>query len=291
LTTTAAPPVADLVDTARYPLSSPGSPGWTQVVAQARQELRDRGCCVLPGFLRASVVDVLREECAAVAPAAHYDVETVNVYNTTPDPSLPQDHPVRTTMERGNAFVPRDRLGPDRIIARLYTDPQVQQFVAACFELDEVHELADPLAGLCLNVLTTGREHPWHFDTNEFAVSLLTQAPEAGGRFEYCPDIRSGQSECFEDVAGVLAGRRRDLVRQVEVRPGALQLFRGRYALHRVTAVEGATDRHSAIFAYSRRPGVVGSVERTRQLFGRVLPEHLAAEGRSARVRTDALLD
>ncbi len=123
----------------------------------------------------------------------------------------------------------------------------------------------------------------------EFAVSLLTQAPEAGGRFEYCPDIRSAQSECFDDVAGVLAGRLPDLVRQVEVRPGALQLFRGRYALHRVTAVEGTVPRHSAIFAYSRRPGVIGSVERTRQLFGPVLPEHLVAEGHG--VRTDALLD
>jgi hypothetical protein len=289
MTTTAAHLVDDLVDTARYPLSSPGSPEWTSVVGRARQELSEHGCCVLPGFLRPSVVDVLREECAAVAPSAHYDVETVNVYNTTPDPSLPEGHPVRTTMERGNAFVARDRLPADLIISRLYTDPAVQRFVAACFEIDEVHELADPLAGLCLNVLTTGREHPWHFDTNEFAVSLLTQAPEAGGQFEYCPDIRSAESEHFEDVAGVLAGRRPDLVRSVEVRPGALQLFRGRYALHRVSAVEGATPRHSAIFAYSRRPGVIGSVERTRQLFGRVLPEHLAAEGRE--VRADALLD
>ena len=289
MTTTAGLPVADLVDTARYPLSEPGSAAWTGAVARAREELRDRGCCVLPGFLRADLVEVLREECAAVAPSAHFDVETVNVYNTTPDPSLPQGHPVRTTMERGNAFVARDRLPADLLISRLYADAQVQAFVAACFELDEVHELADPLAGLCLNVLTDGREHPWHFDTNEFAVSLLTQAPEAGGRFEYCPDIRSAESECFDDVAGVLAGRRPELVHQVEVRPGALQLFRGRYALHRVTAVEGPTQRHSAILAYSRRPGVIGSVERTRQLFGRVLPEHLAAEGRE--VRTDALLD
>lgn len=289
MTTTAAPAVADLVDTERYPLSSPGSPEWTSAVDRARQELRQHGCCVLPGFLRSSLVDVVRQECAAVAPLAHYDVETVNVYNTTPDPSLPEGHPVRTTMERGNAFVARDQLPADLVVSRLYTDPQVQRFVAACFELDEVHELADPLAGLCLNVLTTGREHPWHFDTNEFAVSLLTQAPAAGGRFEYCPDIRSAASECFDDVAGVLAARRPDLVHQVEVRPGALQLFRGRYALHRVTAVEGTTPRHSAILAYSRRPGVIGSVERTRQLFGRVLPEHAAAEGRE--VRSDALLD
>ncbi len=93
MTTTAAHSVADLVDTARYPLSSPGSPGWTHAVVQARQELRERGCCVLPGFLRPSLLGTLQEECASVAPSAHYDVETVNVYTTTPDASLPQGHP------------------------------------------------------------------------------------------------------------------------------------------------------------------------------------------------------
>ena len=62
------------------------------------------------------------------------------------------------------------------------------------------------------------------------------------------------------------------------LRPGDLQLFKGRYSLHRVSTVHGRpTARHTAIFAYSERPGVVGSVARTRQLFGRVLPEHLAA--------------
>ncbi|MEI5132987.1 hypothetical protein RB199_13290 [Streptomyces libani] len=56
-----------------------------------------------------------------------------------------------------------------------------------------------------------------------------------------------------------------------------------------MSPVRGETARHSAIFAYSERPGVIGSVARTRQLFGRVLPAHTAAEGRA--VRGDRLLD
>ena len=76
-------------------------------------------------------------------------------------------------------------------------------------------------------------------------------------------------------------------VHHLDLRPGDLQLFRGRYALHRVTPVAGATPRHTAIFAYSDRPGVVGSPTRTRQLFGRVDPAHVAA----AAVRSDTLLD
>jgi hypothetical protein len=280
--------VIDRVVDGRYPLTSPGGRGWDVVVERARADLRAAGCCVLTGFVRAELLDELRRECAAVAPSAYYDAETVNVYNTEPDPSLPADHPARVTVERGNAFVTRDRIPGSALIQRLYTSPEFRAFVAACFELPAVHELADELAGLCLNVIRPGRSHPWHFDTNEFAVSLLTQAPEAGGSFEYCPAIRSRTEENFADVRAVLDGDGAHLVRSRTLRPGDLQLFRGRYALHRVSTVGGTVDRHTAIFAYSERPGVVGNTARTRQLFGRVPPGHGAAK---PRVRVDALLD
>ena len=82
-------------------------------------------------------------------------------------------------------------------------------------------------------------EHPWHFDTNEFTVSMLTQAAEGGGVFEYCPNIRSAAAENFDDVRAVLAGRGEHLVRRLTLRPGDLQLFQGRYSLHRVSTVRG----------------------------------------------------
>jgi hypothetical protein len=185
--------------------------------------------------------------------------------------------------------VARDRIGEDFIIHRLYSSELFRRFIASCFELPLLCELADPLAGLCLNVVTPGMEHPWHFDTNEFTVSMLTQEPQAGGVFEYCPNIRSAQAENFADVRAVLTGHGDHLIRRLSLRSGDLQLFKGRYSLHRVTPVQGETARHSAIFAYSERPGVVGNVARTKQLFGRVLPQHIAAEGRA--VRVDQLLD
>jgi hypothetical protein len=65
-------------------------------------------------------------------------------------------------------------------------------------------------------------------------------------------------------------------------------LFRGRFSLHRVTRVTGSTPRVTAIFAYADQPGVVGKVERTKQLFGRIAPEHLAADQQR---RSDGLVD
>ncbi|WP_231334752.1 arpA protein [Actinomadura graeca] len=254
-----------------------------------RDDLADSGCSVLPDFIAPSLLGALREECAKVAPLAHYDVETVNAYNIDVRSPLPDDHPGRITVKRGNAFVARDDIPADFIVQRLYSSPLFQHFVASCFGLVRVHELGDPLSGLCLNVVAPGMGHPWHFDTNEFTVTVVTQEPDGGGVFEYCPNIRSAEAENFADVRSVLTGHGGHLVRRLALRPGDLQLFKGRYSLHRVTPVRGGRARHTAILAYSERPGVIGSVERTRQLFGRVLPEHLAAEGRA--VRVDALLD
>jgi hypothetical protein len=277
-----------VVDTDRYPLADPTGDAWNSIVTRTRRELADGGCSLLPDFIRPDQQETLRAEGDRAAPQAYYDVETVNVYNIDLDDSLPDDHPGRITMERGNAFVARDHIDRSAIIHQLYTSELFQRFIADCFELPRLYELADPLSGLVLNVITPGREHPWHFDTNEFTVSLMTRQPEDGGLFEYCPNLRSADAENLDDVRAVLEGRGERFIRQLVLRPGDLQLFKGRYALHRVGPVRGSTARHTAIFAYSERPGVIGSVARTRQLFGRVLPEHLAAEGR---VRVDQLLD
>ena len=288
MTTSDAAVLDRVVDTDAYPMTEPDTDAWKSVVARIQADLDGDGCSVLANFIRPQLFEELRQQGLAAAPRAHYRVETVNVYNIDIDSPLPDGHPGRVRLQRGNAFVARDQIDPGAIISELYGNALFRQFVAACFGLPELYELDDPLSALVLNVIRPGLQHPWHFDTNEFTVSMLTQEAETGGVFEYCPNIRSSADENLDAVASVLDGSGEHLVHRLELRPGDLQLFQGRYALHRVSEVGGETARHTAIFAYSERPGVIGSVARTRQLFGRVLPEHLAAE---KRVRGDSLLD
>jgi hypothetical protein len=278
-----------LIDVQRYPLTEPENPLWKQAITSIKHDLDSLGCCVLPGFIRAELLEVLQQESAQLSPAAYYKPETVNAYNTDVTQPLPEGHPGRIHMERGNAFVPRDCIPDGSLIHQLYVSPVFKAFIAECFELEHIHELADPLAALCLNVLPPGREHPWHFDTNEFTVSLLTQEQQSGGLFEYCANIRSSGAENFDQVHAVLEGQGDPWIRRLWLRPGDLQLFKGRFSLHRVSPVTGERARHTAIFAYTERPGVIGSLSRTQQLFGRVLPQHLAAQ--TAQVRGDQLLD
>ena len=86
----------------------------------------------------------------------------------------------------------------------------------------------------------------------------------------------------------ILEGDRTEVKTLISVR-GTSKSFVVDILWHRVTRVSrDSRPRHAAIFAYTAEPGVIGRLERTRQLFGRVLPAHEEAESR--RVRSDELM-
>jgi hypothetical protein len=282
--------LSDFVDTARYPLHAPHDPALETAIAQAREDLDREGCAVLRGFLRPEVLEQARRESAAMAEKSFFNTARVNAYFTADDPAVPEDDPRRLFMTRTSGFVTRDMITADSLIERLYVSRAMKSLVARCLGREEVYEYADPFAGLVLNVLPGGTEQPWHYDTNEFIVTMMTQAPEAGGTFEYCPGLRTPGDENYAGVRDVIRGHDRSPVRQLDLRPGDLQLFKGRFSLHRITEVHGATPRLTAILAYSGEPGVIGRLERTRQLYGRVSEQHIRAEARRTR-RPDELVD
>ncbi|MGH6933828.1 MAG: HalD/BesD family halogenase, partial [Dongiaceae bacterium] len=104
-------------------------------------------------------------------------------------------------------------------------------------------------------VLADGDEHGWHFDDNDFVVSLLLQSPIAGGQFEVLPNCRSAQGEDIERIGRDFDGAAASLARP-ELRPGTLSLFRGQRSLHYVTQVSGPRPRLITVFSYDRRPGM-----------------------------------
>ncbi len=283
-------PLGDLVDLDRYPLDRPDDPAVLAAIEHARRSLHADGCAVVRELVDADAVARLDAEIVDRKHTTHYSTETMNPYfHTTPDPAYPDRHPVNTFIERSSGFIPGDSWDPRGPMTELFRSPALAAFLAACLEVPELHCYADPLAGLTANILDPGQQFTWHFDTNDFAVTVLVAEASAGGLFEYVPAIRSAADEGFDAIQAVLEGGR-DGVRALELRPGDLQIFRGRHSLHRVTRVGAdSPSRHAAIFAYTLEAGVIGRVERTTQLFGRVLPEHLAAE--QERVRSDALLD
>lgn len=280
--------LADIVNLDAYPIDRPDDAGLAEIVSRCRAGLEARGCSVLEGFF-APGIEAMRREAAELAPRAYIQERYGNPYSSPDDPSLPEDHPVRTFLKRNQGFVAGDTIAESTALKRVYRDATFRRFVAQCLELDEIHEYADPLGCLVVNVVRDKAEHPWHFDTNEFIVSTLVQSPEAGGQFEYCPNIRSPGNENFERVGRVIRDADRSEVRTLDLQPGDIQLFKGRFSLHRVTPVKGPHPRLSAIFAYATKPDMVATADRTRHLFGRATDLHRERTERSGRV--DTLMD
>lgn len=276
---------SDYIDTERYPIAQTG-PARDALLAGLRRELETNGCAVLKGFVRAGRLAELVAESDRVAAQGHRNFNRTNPYFTQDRPDLPPSHPLRRFYDRSNAFVAADNFGADSILRAIYEWPAFAPFVQAALGEERFYRYADPLADVIVNLAEAGNGFPWHFDTNNYTVTLAIQNAESGGDFEYSPHLRTPSDENYAGVEAVLDGDRR-LIRTLHLEPGDLQIFKGRYSLHRVTPLGGERTRYVAIFSYVEEPGMVGSPERARQLYGRVLPIHLERAG----LRNDALVD
>lgn len=270
-----------LVDLERYPVHMPGTARWISLLDQVRAQLAAEGCATLPGFLDA---DALQQSHIDVATAAeHVDIRTQrsSVYSRANlETGLPEGDPRRTQLEWIAGHVTRDMIPAYAPAHRLYVSGLFKQFIAAAVDHERVYEYADPLAGLVATILPPGGRYPWHYDTNEYVVTIMTQAPESGGVFEYHQDLRSPGDENLDGLGHALNGTSAHPPRTVNAAPGDLQLFLGRYSLHQVSQIEGNRARHVLVLSYAERPGVIGPVDRTRSVYGRVTEAHLLAEQR-----------
>jgi hypothetical protein len=280
----------NLIDLDRYPLHNPDSPGYLAAVNAARESLRTVGCAVVKDLVRPEAIARLNDEIMERKYTTHFSTQMMNPYfHTTVNNEFPADHPANTFLERSSGFIPGDSWEPGCATDVIFRAPTVARFLADCLEIPELYCYADPLAGLTANILDPGQLFTWHFDTNDFAVTVLVQEANEGGLFEYYPATRSADDEGFDRIQSILKGDREG-VHTLDLRPGDMQIFRGRHSLHQVSRVPAhSRPRHAAIFAYTEAADVIGRVERTQQLFGRVMQEHLDAE--QERVRSDALID
>ena len=276
--------LGSVLDWDRYPLDDLDGPTMAAVVADARAELDAVGCARLRSFVRPDAHDALSAETGAIAHLAHKNSQAITPYADAGGDGWPDDHPRRRLGPMTNGFVGRDLIPENSMIQRIYVDADFQAFVTRCLGLEILYPFADPIRGLVVNVMDDGEQMPWHFDANEFIVSLMTVRPRSGGEFQYCSDVRVPGDERYDDVGRVLDGDETP-VRRLELSVGDVQIFRGRYSMHRVAPVDGS--RHTVLFGYSETPGYIGGVESTRLGYGRVTQAHLDAE--AAGRHTDGL--
>lgn len=276
----------DIINHTDYPIDLTDDPRRKAAVDQVRADLATDGCAVIRNFFSEAGLAALTGEAEARKPKAYYSPsKNNNVYLNDGNPELPADHPLNILMPRTNGFITADLFGEETAARRLYYWEPLKQFLADCLGKDQLYIYEDPVSNMIVNVGKPGQEFNWHFDTNEFTITMLLRPAASGGVFEYIPDLRTAEDECYGDVGQVLCGDR-SRVRQLELNAGDLQFFLGRFSLHQVTRNTGDRDRLVLIMSFAEAPGMIGSKERVMNLYGKTTGAH-----DRRRVFADGLVD
>jgi hypothetical protein len=270
---------ASLIDLERYPIDALDSPRCKALVAEIRRAMATSCICALPDFLRPAAIARMVAEAEALEPLGYRGPTEASPYffnyRTGDLDALPPDHPRRRKTPRRMRQIAYDLIPPTSAIAQLYHWDVLTRFLAAAADVDRLYRSADRFQALNISVMDEGGCQQWHFDTNEVNITLLLQAPDAGGEFEYVPLIRSAENENFDRVRRVLDGERAGVV-QLSQQPGMLVLFKGHQSIHRVAPVRGKRRRFQSILAHNTRPGVVGSLESSILHYGPRVREQTA---------------
>ncbi len=260
--------IATIVDVGRYPLDRTGSPEWQVLVERCVADLDERGMFELPGFLHPDVVDRTRDILLPRMANESFEVRRMhNVYFLSHVEGLDPEHPALRKILTANHTLCADQL-LDTALTDLYEWPEFRQFIAATVGLPELHLMADPLARVNVLSYRPGQALNWHFDRSEFTTTLLIQAADEAGIFEYRRELRTETDPNYEGVGRLVSGDDPDVIR-CAVEPGALNVFRGRNTAHRVTTVEGERERMIAVFSFYEKPGVMFSDEENIGFYGR----------------------
>lgn len=256
--------VAGLIDLDRYPIDDLETAAGLAFARQCRSEYLSAGLCMLQGFVRPDGLSLLALEANGFSEHAYFCRSSHNAYLTENDPSLPDHNIERQQEQTFVGSVPYDCIGAETKLRQLYLWDPLKDFIGYVLGKNELYRFEDPLGACSVNVFAEGGEHGWHFDESEFTVTIMLQAPESGGAFEYVPLIRGRKDE--RDIVRRVLNGSREGVRELPFTAGTLLIFGGRQTLHRVTKVDGAQPRLVPVLCYSEQPGLKNS-ESVRKLF------------------------
>jgi len=263
--------INQLVNLEAYPICGSASPERQALIEEIGRTYARDGVCLMPNFLTAAAVEMMATEAETASVDAYHCDDTHNVYLEHEDTSLPLDHPRRQRQVTRLDVVGCDQLAHEGGLWSLYGWDPLRDFIGAVLGYDDFHRFADPIGAMTINVMNEGDGHGWHYDEAMFTVSVMLQAPEGGGKFEYARGLRDSGDDNYDRLSRILAGTASDIT-TIPITPGALLLFGGRNLLHRVTGVEGRRTRYIATLCYRDKPGVTNSSSVRELFYGRSEP-------------------
>jgi len=247
--------IGQIIDLESYPVNRPEDPRYVRLLQEGRQSLDEVALFSMPGFIRAEAVGRMVRELEQLLPrSCRYD-QPRNAYDYGFDEAgRDDDHPHNQLHPCAYNQVLNYQIANDSPLRQVYYWQPLTDFLGILCAYDSFYRSDCPHLALTSKIAGHGDTDGWHYDSNDVVFSILLQAPEAGGVFEYAPYIRSETDENYAAVARLLADPDARALRP-QMAPGNLTVFKGDLSMHRVTPVIGQRRRIVALFSYDRKPG------------------------------------
>ncbi len=239
----------NIVDLDRYPLDDINSAKGSAMVGDAQRQLAAAGAFHMPGFLSADGLASCRAEAADLEELAHFSHTYQTPYYQEVDPDSPATDPKNTAVLFAVGYVAREDIPAASPFRALFEGDEFLEFLRAVLPGEPLYRHSEPRGSLNVTVMRDGDELGWHFDACELVASILFRPSEAGGEFDYVPNVSSPDDENRAGVAAVLGGDTSDM-HSVTAGAGDLLLFRGRHSLHRVSPISGNVSRLIGLMSF-----------------------------------------
>ena len=173
---------------------------------QGAREIEERALCVLPGFLSPTMVAALRREASQeLIWRARLDDPADRMgaaYSQwVPDsPEFGTEHPRHLQHLTRTRFVGYSAFPASSLLRQVYESDEMRALISALLG-ERVYRCVDSERSLNLSVMQdAGDTHGWHYDSNAAVASIVIEAPESGGEFEWAPFSRDEGDENYDEM-------------------------------------------------------------------------------------------
>ena len=256
--------LASILNTKSHPIDD------LEYRSKCKSMLDQDGVLVLKNFLLSDSIRSILEEAIQQERLAYYCVNEHNVYLEPFDDNYHKSHPRNRTVVSSKGCITDDQVPKGSALRSLYDSKDFKEFLCSVLNEESLYKYDDNLSSINIHYAKTGQELGWHFDNSSFAITLLIQKPEAGGKFEYIRDFRNSKNNDnnYDQVLDLISGQCKP--KKLAMENGSLVLFRGKDAIHRVTPTVGDRTRILSVLAYNSEPNVKLSETARMTFFGKL---------------------
>ena len=253
----------EIIDLKRYQITD------REFKKSSRDKFDSNGLLILTNFLTKKAIDVIYQEGVENQDKAYFCDNWHNAYLMPSDPDYDDDHPRNKSIVSSKGCIVDDQIPENSVLRTVYNSQEFKEFLVDVLDEQTLFPYADHMSSINLHYAKTGQELGWHFDNSSFAITLMIQPAIEGGEFEYVRHVRDADNSemNFSATGDIISGKIKP--NKLAQSAGALVLFRGKNAIHRVTPNLGRKTRMLVVLAYNNQPGIALSETAAKTFYGR----------------------